>query len=125
MINNITIGGRLTADAELRHSNQGSIICTFTLANNRKYKEIENSTYIEVSLFGSFANAMYPYLKKGISINVVGELVHDIWEHEGKTYSKHRIKAREIDFRTPKENQNINISEESKESEEGEDYERF
>ncbi|BEK47031.1 hypothetical protein B11531_18200 (plasmid) [Campylobacter jejuni] len=50
MINNITIGGRLTADAELRHSNQGSIICTFTLANNRKYKEIENSTYIEVSL---------------------------------------------------------------------------
>ncbi|WP_072225729.1 single-stranded DNA-binding protein, partial [Campylobacter coli] len=97
MINNITIGGRLTADAELRHCNQGSIICTFTLANNRKYKEIENSTYIEVSLFGSFANAMHPYLKKGISVDVVGELTQDTWEHEGKIYSKHRIKAKEID----------------------------
>ncbi|EEP3475009.1 single-stranded DNA-binding protein [Campylobacter coli] len=120
MINNITIGGRLTADAELRHCNQGSIICTFTLANNRKYKEIENSTYIEVSLFGSFANAIHPYLKKGISVDVVGELTQDTWEHEGKIYSKHRIKAKEIDFRTPKkEKQTIpNI-------EEGENYEGF
>lgn len=112
MINNITIGGRLTADAEIKHSNQGSIICNFTLANNRKYKEIENSTFIEVSIFGAFANAMYPYLKKGVSVNVIGELTQDIWEHEGKTYYKHRIKAKEIDFRTPKENQTINEGEE-------------
>ncbi|HFJ2259323.1 TPA: single-stranded DNA-binding protein [Campylobacter jejuni] len=113
MINNITIGGRLTADAEIRHSNQGSVICNFTLANNRKYKEIENSTFIEVSIFGSFASAMHPYLKKGVSVNVVGELTQDIWEHEGKTYQKHRIKAKEIDFRTPKDNQNINESEDN------------
>ncbi|EAJ9508252.1 single-stranded DNA-binding protein, partial [Campylobacter coli] len=40
--------------------------------------------------------------------------------HEGKIYSKHRIKAKEIDFRTPKkEKQTIpNI-------EEGENYEGF
>ncbi|EAJ2736261.1 single-stranded DNA-binding protein [Campylobacter coli] len=120
MINNITIGGRLTADAELRHCNQGSIICTFTLANNRKYKEIENSTYIEVSLFGAFAEVMQPHLKKGIAIDVIGELMQDVWDHEGKTYYKHKIKAKEIDFRTPKKEkqaiQNI---------EEGENYEGF
>lgn len=98
MINNITIGGRLTTDAELRHCNQGSIICTFTLANNRKYKEIENSTYIEVSLFGSFANAMHPYLKKGISVDVVGELTQDTWEHEGKNLLKTPNKSKRDRF---------------------------
>ncbi|MBZ7936334.1 single-stranded DNA-binding protein [Campylobacter sp. B0100352/1] len=120
MINNITIGGRLTADAEIKHTNQGSIICNFTLANNRKYKEIENSTYIEVSLFGSFASAIHPHLKKGVSVNVVGELTQDSWEHEGRTYYKHRIKAKEIDFRTPKKDKQAipNI-------EEGDNYEGF
>lgn len=120
MINNIIIGGRLTEDAEIKRTNQGVAICNFTLANNRKYKETEFSTYIEVSLFGAFAEAMQPHLKKGIAIDVIGELMQDVWDHEGKTYYKHKIKAKEIDFRTPKkEKQTIpNI-------EEGENYEGF
>ncbi|HEF9271395.1 TPA: single-stranded DNA-binding protein, partial [Campylobacter coli] len=102
MINNIIIGGRLTEDAEIKRTNQGVAICNFTLANNRKYKETEFSTYIEVSLFGAFAEVMQPHLKKGIAIDVIGELMQDVWDHEGKTYYKHKIKAKEIDFRTPK-----------------------
>lgn len=115
MVNNIVIGGRLTEDAEIKYINQVAI-CNFTLANNRKYKETEHSTYIEVSLFGSFAEAMLPYLKKGIAINVIGELTQDSWEHEGKHYSKHRIKAKEIDFRIPKKEKPIS-------HQEGENYE--
>ena len=71
MINNIIIGGRLTEDAEIKRTNQGVAICNFTLANNRKYKETEFSTYIKVSLFGAFDDVMQQHLKKGIAIDEI------------------------------------------------------
>ncbi|WP_162165560.1 single-stranded DNA-binding protein [Campylobacter fetus] len=104
MTNNIVIAGRLVADAELIFTNNGSAICNFTLANNKKYKDIEKSTFIEASIFGNYAESMNKYLKKGISVDVIGELVQESWGKDGKTFYKHKIKVKEIDFRTPKDN---------------------
>ena len=73
MTNNIVIAGRLTEDAELRYTNSGSAVCNFTLANNRNYKNIEKSTFIDVNIFGPYAEAMHKYLLKGTTLDVTGD----------------------------------------------------
>ncbi|WP_161780552.1 hypothetical protein [Campylobacter fetus] len=50
---------------------------------------------------------------------VIGELVQESWSKDGKIYYKHKIKVKEIDFRTPKDN----ISEANFENEEGKQLE--
>ena len=102
MTNNIVIAGRLTEDAELRYTNSGSAVCNFTLANNRNYKNIEKSTFIDVNIFGPYAEAMHKYLLKGTTLDVTGELVQESWDHEGRRYYKHKIIAKELDFRMSK-----------------------
>lgn len=39
MINNIVLVGRMTKDAELRHTPSQVAVATFTLAVNRRFKE--------------------------------------------------------------------------------------
>lgn len=107
MINNILLAGRLTADAELKYTPTGTAICSFNLANNRKGQNgKEETTFIEVVIFGNYAEAMNNYLKKSVAVDVLGKLIQEVWEKEGKTFSKHKIHAKEIDFRTPKNNSN-------------------
>lgn len=102
MINQVIIAGRLVADAEVRNAN-GNYICSFTLANNEKRSGAEEqTTFIEVVVFGNYAKSLSKYLLKGISIDVVGRLVQEIWEKDEKRYSKHKIYAKEIDFRESK-----------------------
>ncbi len=103
MINNIVIAGRLIADSELRNTTTGSAICNFTIANNRRTPTGgEETTYMEIVLFGKYAQSMYPYLKKGITVDVLGKLIQESWVTEGKNFHKYKIYAKEVDFRTPK-----------------------
>lgn len=110
MTNSITIAGRLVEDAELRYSSSGGAVCSFTIANNRNYKNNERSTFIDVVIFGAYAESMVDHLTKGTAIDVTGELIQESWEHEGKNYYKHKILAKELDFRTPKNAPNKNTA---------------
>ncbi|WP_141071083.1 single-stranded DNA-binding protein, partial [Campylobacter fetus] len=63
MTNNIVIAGRLVSDSELIYTNNGTSILNFTIANNKKYKDTEKSTFIECSIFGNYAESMNKHLK--------------------------------------------------------------
>lgn len=103
MLNNITLAGRLVSDAELKISDSGSMVCIINLANNRKNGEQEEVTFIEAVALGKYAKALAPHLKKGVAIDVVGELAQDRWSSDdGKTHYKHKIVARKIGFRESK-----------------------
>ena len=41
MLNNVTLVGRLTADPELRYTQNGTAVASFTLAVGRDYKNDE------------------------------------------------------------------------------------
>ena len=110
MTNTIILAGRLTADAELKHTKNGSTICNFNLANNRKEASGEETTFIGVAIFGNYAEKMHPHLVKGTTVNVVGKLVQKNWLFEGRNIPMYKIYAKEIDFRTPKNTQ-VEISE--------------
>lgn len=103
MTNNIVLAGRLVDDPVLIDPTKSKIpILNFAIANNRKYKDVETVLFMNVSVYGSYANAIASYLKKGISIEVVGELVQDNYTEEGKNKSRYKIKAHEVDFRETK-----------------------
>lgn len=106
MLNSICIAGRLTDDASLKYINDNLAVCNFTIANNRKLKNDEKTIFIEVVLYGPYAASLHPHLKKATAIDVVGELSQDTWQVEDKTFTKHKIIAKEIDFRIPKSNSN-------------------
>ncbi|PAF46748.1 hypothetical protein BKH41_08545 [Helicobacter sp. 12S02232-10] len=108
MTNIITISGNLVSGAELKIIGKNNVcVCNFTIANNRRFKNekgevIERPCFIDISLFGAYAEALHKHLTKGKGVIVTGELIQDVWENEGKKYSKHRIRAKEIDFRESK-----------------------
>lgn len=93
MINNITIIGNLTKDAELKYTNAGTAVARLSLAYNH---DKENVSYFDVTLWGEYAEKMNQYLVKGKQIAVQGELKQQRWEKDGQAQSRVGITARII-----------------------------
>lgn len=81
-INKVILGGRLTADPELKSTPNGVSVCQFGLAVNRKYsKEGEQNTdFINVVAWRSTAEFISRYFRKGSSICIVGNIQTRSWE---------------------------------------------
>lgn len=71
--NHIILGGRLTAKPELKTTPNGTIVCNFTVAVNRRGKE-QTADFINCVSFKSTAEFISKYFDKGSSICVVGSL---------------------------------------------------
>ena len=99
-LNHVTLIGRLTQDAELKYTQNGYAISSFSIAVNRSRKNgdqwVEEANFFEISLFGKAAENLKPYLVKGKQIAVDGELRQDRWESEGQKRSKVVIVANSI-----------------------------
>ena len=83
-LNNVTLGGRLTATPELRETKSGHSVCDVSIAINRmKEGEVD---FIDVTLWGKTAEVASAHLIKGRFVNIQGRLKQDKWEDkEGKT----------------------------------------
>lgn len=87
MINRVVIVGRLTKDVELKKTNQGKSVSTFTLAVNR---DKEKADFIQVDIWEKQAEFMSQYGKKGMLVGVDGSIRTEKWEYNGRTeYSTH------------------------------------
>jgi len=99
-INSVVLVGRLTRDAEIKYTNSGIPLSTFSIAVNGKVKKgdkwIDEASFFDVVFWGKGAEALNPYLEKGKLIGVQGELKQSRWEAEGKSMSKISIKANSI-----------------------------
>ena len=103
MFNKVILIGNLTRDPELRYTPQGTSVCNFGLAVNRKYKHGEEMkeevTFINIVVFGKQADTCGQYLNKGSSVLVEGRLQESRWETEdGQKRSKHEIVAQNVRF---------------------------
>lgn len=96
--------GRLTRDPELRYTPSGNAVCKFGLAINRSYKNqegnnIEDTVFINISVWGKQAEYCSQFLKKGRRIAVNGELRSNNWQDkEGNKRVTFEISARSIQF---------------------------
>ena len=100
-MNTVTLLGRLTADPELRSTNDGTPVCTMRLAVNRPRKEGQDqgAVFINVVSFSRQAEAVAQHLNKGRQVAVTGRLEYRQWEApDGSPRSRHEVIANQIDF---------------------------
>ena len=94
-INSVTIIGRTTREVELKQTQSGTSICTFSIANNKSYtkdgNKVENTGFYDCTAFGKTADLIHKYVKKGDKIAVLGSLNFSSWEKDGKNMSKVNI----------------------------------
>lgn len=98
-VNVIVMSGRLCTDPTIRYTTDGMAVANLRLASNRKRKDRENVTFIDISIFGRLAEATVQHRKKGDAITVTGPLSLNQWEDkEGAKHSRHFIIANEVSF---------------------------
>jgi single-strand DNA-binding protein len=99
-VNNVTLIGRLTRDAELRYTVNGKPVSKFSLAVNEKRKigdQWENAaSFFEMVLWGQIAESLNQYLIKGKQIAVTGRLTQERWEQNGQNRSKVVVTAETV-----------------------------
>lgn len=103
-LNKVLIIGNLTRDPELRFSPKGTAVATIGLAINDRVKIgeewKEETTFIEVDLFGKTAENVAQYQKKGSSIFVEGRMKLDTWDDKdsGQKRSKLKVVGNNVQF---------------------------
>jgi len=107
-LNYVILIGRLTADPVYKVAQTGNSFCTFSLANNRKYKKqsgelAEETSFINCITWGKLSDFARNYLKKGMQIAVEGRIRQNTWQNEeGKTQSNFNIVVNNIQILTPR-----------------------
>lgn len=77
-----TIAGKLARDAELRSTQNGDSVCSFTVAVDQYDNGTKTTNWWRVSLWGKRGQSVAPHLLKGASVTVSGAFV--LGEYEGK-----------------------------------------
>lgn len=103
-LNSILIEGNVVRDPVIRETPRGSLVCTFSLASNRFYRqddEMEQETsFFEVETWSKLAESCSKNCGKGRGIRVVGRLKQDRWTgSDGKNYSKIKVVAEHVEFK--------------------------
>lgn len=100
-LNKVILGGRLTADPELKQTQSGIPVCSFTVAvNRRRSGEGEQQVdFITCQAWRQTAEFLSRYFRKGSSICVIGSIQTRTWtdQNNQKHYSTEVI-ADEINF---------------------------
>jgi len=98
--NRVILAGNLTRDPQLRYlPNSQTALAEFGMAINRKYKDKEETCFVECTAWGKQAETLNQYVRKGNPILVEGRLQHDRWEDkDGQKRSKHIVVVERFQF---------------------------
>lgn len=85
--NKVIIMGNLTRDIEVRYTPGGTAVADAGMAVNEKRKNkdgdlIEETVFVDVTLWGRNAEVAAEYLEKGSPVLIEGRLKLDQWETE-------------------------------------------
>jgi single-strand DNA-binding protein len=93
--NRVILVGNLTRDIELKYIQSGTAVTEVGLAVNDRVKKnnewVDETTFVDVTLWGRTAEVASEYLSKGSSVLIEGRLKLDQWETEGQKRSKLRV----------------------------------
>jgi single-strand DNA-binding protein len=94
--NRVILLGNVTRDPELRYISSGMAVTDIGLAVNDRRKNasgewVEETTFVDVTLWGRTAEVAGEYVTKGSPLFIEGRLKLDTWEKDGKKNSKLRV----------------------------------
>ena len=101
---NLTVlEGRLVSDPELRYTQNGTSLCSFSIANNNDYykdDELQKQVnFVDVTTWAKLAERCNEFLKKGNRIIINGRLKQDRWQDDnGGNRSKISIVGNQVQF---------------------------
>lgn len=96
--NKVILGGNLTRDPETRAAGS-STVCNFGIAINRKYKDKEETTFVDCEAWGATGENIARYCTKGRPLLVEGELALDQWtDKDGNKRSKLKVRVYGFQF---------------------------
>ena len=101
--NKVILGGRLTADPELKQTQSGIAVVSFSIAVNRRYSknaaQQSETDFFNVTAWRQTAEFVSRYFKKGSSICVVGTIQNSTWtDQQNVKHYRTEIVADEVMF---------------------------
>jgi len=96
--NKVILLGNLTRDPEVRYTPKGSAVAEIGLAVNRVYttdggEKREETTFVDVTLWGRTAEIAGEYLKKGRPVLIEGRLQLDTWDDKTSGQKRSKLKV--------------------------------
>ncbi len=83
-MNKICLIGRICRDIELKTLGAGTVVTNFSIAQNRKVKDKDESQFFNCVAFGPTAELISKYFKKGSQIGIEGNLRYETYEDKDK-----------------------------------------
>lgn len=103
-VNSVNLVGNMTRDIELRRTAAGTAVGSFGIAVNNRRKDnrtgewVDDPCFVDCVLFGTRAEKLAEYLRKGTKVAVAGHLRYSTWERDGQKRSKLEVIVDEIEF---------------------------
>ncbi len=97
--NKVILVGNLTRDPQVRYTPGGSAVAEIGLAVNRSWfdknsnSRKEETTFVDVTLWGRTAEVASEYLTKGRSVLVEGRLQLDQWDDKESGQKRSKLKV--------------------------------
>ena len=104
-MNQLTIIGNLTKEPELRHTQDGTPVCGFTVAVNRKKTQNNKepgADFFNVNAWRGLGENCARFLEKGKKVCVVGRISLRTWEKDGKHGASLEVLADDVEFLSPR-----------------------
>jgi single-strand DNA-binding protein len=97
-LNRVLLIGNLTRDPEVRYTPKGTAVTDIGIAVNRVYsgddgEKKEETTFVDVTLWGRQAEVAQEYLKKGRPVFVEGRLQLDTWDDKQTGQKRSRLRV--------------------------------
>ena len=97
-LNKVILGGRLTADAELKQTPQDVSVTTFSIAVNRRGKDAQTD-FVNCNAWRQTAETICKYFKKGSCICISGQIQVRSWtDQQGNKRYVTEVVADEVYF---------------------------
>lgn len=117
-MNKVFLIGNICKDPELSETNSGVAVCRFSIAVNRRRAsdDAEQQTdFFNVTAWRGLAETISRYCKKGNKIAVTGQIqIRQYEDREGAKKTAVDVVAKEVEFLSPKSNDEARTAEEPK-----------
>lgn len=104
-MNKVFIIGNLTKDPELRRTQDGIAVCSFTVAVNRmktRNNQEPGADFFNVTAWRERAEVCAKFLEKGKKVSVIGKISLRTWENDTKHGASLEVTADEIELLSPR-----------------------
>jgi single-strand DNA-binding protein len=93
----LTATGRVGKDAELRTTNSGDKILSFSVGSDIGYGQNKSTVWLDCSIWGKRGESLVSYIQKGTSVTVIGEFGQRTYQNKsGETVTATTVKVMEV-----------------------------